>query len=272
MYMQNIVLCLCVRNCEEYLEKIFQNINLLKTLNFNFYTIFIYDNCIDNSEQLLINYRNNNSNIIIKTIKNKSIYRTVRIAKARNECLNIIYNELKNIDFHIMIDADNSCIKKWNIDIIDKYLNNFDNDDWDCISFNRSFYYDIWALLFDNFKHHCFGFGNQNNHIIKIMYENIIDKLNNITENSIEVISAFNGFAIYKTDKFKDLKYDGLYLNLKSLISDYERELNEKFLKEKYNINVKCQHDMIESCEHLYFHLNANKLGNKIKISKFCII
>ena len=270
--MQNIALCLCVRNCENYLNKIFENLNLIKTLNFNFYTIFIYDNCKDNSEQLLQNYKNLNPNTIIKTIENKSIYRTVRIAKARNECLNIIYKELKNIDFHIMIDADNSCTKKWNIDVINNYLNNFDSDNWDCISFNRSFYYDIWALLFDDFKHHCFGFGNKNKEIIKIMYESIVNKLNNTKNNSIEVSSAFNGFAIYKTNKFINLKYDGLYVNLKNLISIDDRNKVEKFLKERYNLTVMCQDNIIESCEHLYYHLSAKKLGCKIKISKYKIM
>jgi hypothetical protein len=270
----NIALCFCVRNCEKYLHKIFNNIELIKSLKHNFYLIFIYDNCQDNTPNILQQYKKNNpnNNIIIRSEKNNSQYRTIRIAKARNLCLSIIFNELKNIDYHIMIDADNACTKRWNIDIIDKYLNNFDNDDWDCISFNRSFYYDIWALLFDEFKHHCFGFGNQNKDVLKIMYENIVNKLNNSNTNSISVLSAFNGFAIYKTNKFINLKYDGLYLNFKPLISDIERENLENILKNKYNISTKCLHNTIECCEHLFYHLNANKIGCKIKISKFCIM
>ena len=51
-------------------------------------------------------YKNmNKNNVIIKKIINDASQRTVRIAKARNECLNIVYNELKDISFHIMIDS-----------------------------------------------------------------------------------------------------------------------------------------------------------------------
>ena len=153
----NIALCFCVRDCEKHLESIFKNIELVKSLNVNVFSIFIYDNCIDNSENILNTYKNQNNNVFVRTIINTSEYRTERIANARNACLNIVYNELHDIKYHIMIDCDNVCSPKWDIQIINNYLNNFDNDNWDCISFFRKDYYDIWALMFDDFKHHCWG-------------------------------------------------------------------------------------------------------------------
>ena len=274
----NIALCFCVRNCEKYLPSIFKNIELLRTLNFNIISIFVYDNCNDKSEELLVKYKEKyKKNVIIKNIINKSELRTVRIAKARNECLDIIYNKLKNISFHIMIDCDDVCSPKWNIDIINKYLNNFDNDDWDSISFNKKGYYDIWALLYNDFKNHCWGFGYQSNNIVKIMRNDIISILENSKTNSINVYSAFNGFAIYKTDKFKGLYYDGLYKNFKLLITDTEREKTLETIKKKFNLNVNicdiCYFSKTEECcEHLFYHLSALKKGCKIKISKFIII
>jgi hypothetical protein len=130
----NIALCFCVRNCEPYLINIFKNIYRLKSLlkniniNNNIFSIFIYDNCIDKSKQLLNIYQKRNNNVIVRSISNPSNHRTERIANARNACLNIVYNELNNIQYHLMIDADDICSKRWNINIITKYLYNFDND------------------------------------------------------------------------------------------------------------------------------------------------
>ena len=258
----NIALCFCVRDCEPYLKDIFKNIDLLKRTKATFYTIFIHDNCTDNSPLILEEYKKNNKNVIVRTIENTSNSRTERIAKARNTCLQIVYNELKDISFHIMIDSDNACSAQWNVDIINKYLNN--SDDWDSISFNRDHFYDIWALMFDDFKHHCWGF-NHSTSVIQIMQKNIIEKLGKCKE-SIDVISAFNGFAIYKTSKYKGLYYDGLYKNLKQIISDDDRKNTIESLK-KFNIHTQIN-DSIESCEHLFYHVSAHKKGLKMKISK----
>jgi len=267
----NIALCFCVRNCEKYLHDIFLNIENLKTLNINVFSIFVYDNCIDNSQYILEKYQLQNcNNVIVRNIENTSQSRTVRIAKARNCCLEIVYNELNDIMFHIMIDCDDICCLKWDIDIIYKYLNNFDNDNWDCISFNRNKYYDIWALMFDNFKHHCWGF-EHSDPAIDIMRATIINKLNNCETNSIEVFSAFCGFCIYKTDKFKGLFYDGLYCNVKPLITSDELNNTLQTFEKEYNVKLKIK-ETIECCEHIFYHLNALKKGCKIKISKFKIM
>ena len=242
--MKNICLCFCVRNCQQYLPSIFKNIEHLKIQlhnSMNIFSIFVYDNCSDNSEHLLKEYQNKyKDSVIIRNIINDSEYRTVRIAKAINTCLEIVYNELKNISFHIMIDSDDVCSSPWNTDLINKYLNNFDNDNWDCISFNRDNYYDIWALMYDDFKHHSLGFGDQLTAntwvVVTAMQDDIVKKLNNCKSNSIEVISAFNGFCIYKTEKLKEFYYDGLYSNIKNLITDEERQKTIQALK-KLNLN-----------------------------------
>ena len=197
----------------------------------------------------------------------------MRIAKARNVCLDIVYNKLDNISFHIMIDSDNVCSSKWNIDIINKYLNNFDGDNWDSISFNKDRYYDIWALLYDDFKHHSWGYKGYNkaHEVVDIMATDIVEKLKTSESNSIEVYSAFNGFAIYKTERFNGFYYDGLYKNFKSLVTDIERKKTLEILKKKYNLDVEIK-EAKECCEHLFYNLSAYKKGRKNKISKFIVI
>ena len=273
----NIALCFCVKDCEKYLPSIFKNIALLKSLDYNFFCIFSYDNCKDKSEKLLLEYKelNKDTVFLIKNIDNNSEFRTARIAKARNACLDIVYNKLKDISFHIMIDSDDSCSNTWKIDIIDKYLKNFDGDDWDAISFNKKKYYDMWALLFDDYYHQCWGYGDGGK-IMRAMQKDIIKKLQNLTSNSTNVLSAFNGFAIYKTERFKGFHYDGLNENFHPLITNNERNISIDFITKKHNLKIPKDINILQKnkqcCEHLFYNVSAFKKGRKIKISKFSIM
>lgn len=271
----HIAICFCVRNCGSYLERIFQNIKLLTDNKaYKISCIFVYDNCSDNSEQLLMEYgTNSNHDVYLKHIDNTSPLRTVRIATARNACLDVIYNELTSLSHHIIADCDDINMHSWNIDTIHKYITNYDNDDWDSISFNRQGYYDIWALLIDDFKHHCWGFGDKSDDVVDTMRRYIIDRLNNSAQNSIYCLSAFNGFAIYKTEKFKGIRYDGTYNNMKALIPDDERENTIQVFKYEYSIeNIAIHHTHPQCCEHIFYHLTAaHKNKCTIKISKFSV-
>jgi hypothetical protein len=262
-----IALCFCVRNCAIYLNTVFLNIARFKLIQPDIYCVFVYDNCRDNSANILFNYQRNNKNVIIKTIQNTDKNRTVRIAKARNECLSIVYNEISNVDYHIMIDCDNVNIVPWDIKVLYYYLHQ--NQDWDAISFNRPNFYDIWALLFDNYKQHCYGFNTEKTEkVIHIMRKDICKKLKECRTDSIDVLSAFNGFCMYKTQKMKGCTYDGLYMNAKKLTTEQEKRTNVMQFK-KYNLHVTINDDAVECCEHIYYHLSAIKKGCKIKLSKY---
>ena len=279
---KSIAACLCVKDCEKYLPSIFKNLDLLS----KYYTlscIFVYDNCSDNSEQLIKQYKTESKHkVYIEKIVNNLSGRTIRIAKARNTCLDIVYNKIKTPDFHIMIDADDVNEKPWNINTINKYLQN-DNNEWDALSFNRTPYFDIWALLYDDIKHHCWGFGEHSKQIIDYMRKDISNKLKHSTTDNIKCLSAFNGFAIYKTKRFRGIKYNGLYKNIKHFINDQERKTTLNLFKDQINKDV----DIIEPpilnpwklspkedfiCEHIYYHLSAIKNNKCVKkISKFCL-
>ena len=269
----NVAMCFCVRNCAPYLKNIFSNIDTLRCRlpeTTKLTCIFVYDNCVDHSPDLLRAYQQKQANVIVQGIENTSTLRTVRIAKARNVCLERLY-ELSNVQYHMMIDSDDRCAHEWNIDLILTYLNGgCDDNDWDCMSFNREGYYDIWALLFEDFKHHCWGFASLSKQVVCTMRKEIISKLNNATSSSIEVLSAFNGFAIYKTVRFRGFHYDGRGSSFMTLFTDEERNRVEAVLLSHGIQNAKCVLTS-ESCEHLFYHLSAYKQGRKIKISKWKI-
>jgi hypothetical protein len=265
-----VACCLTIRDCYPYLLKIFNNLDLLSKKFKLFTVIFIYDNCTDNSEKLLQEYKRRSKFyvFVIHNIGNNSDYRTVRIANSRNKYLYVVYNIIKDIDFHIVIDADNVNTSRWNIELINHYIH---HDTWDAISFNRSNgYYDIYALLYGNVKHNCWGYKKHSHYIIACMRNDIENRLQNTEKHSLlKCLSAFNGLSIYRTKKFKNCFYDGLYKNIKSFITDQEREETVKVLQKLMSIPIEIDEDCIENCEHVFYHLSAIQKNNaRIRISK----
>lgn len=295
-----IAICMVCRNVGKYLEAVFENIK--KLMKYNITLIIEYDNCLDDTyeiikknlmklkiEHKLINLRGNNS-----------IYRTERIANARNACLEYL-DTLKDIDYHIMLDSDDINTKPWNTNLIDSVLN---DKSWDAISFNgdnsnvtNGNYYDKWALLIDDFRWHCWGYGDFSPLVVKEMEKYIFEKFEK--NNIIECQSAFNGFAIYKTKTFNGLRYLGrisqidsnffrkkdisksieflkkidFFLKIKSKYSKVPEVYfplnsvkNQCYVFKEDNNIQKIMSD--EICEHIYYHLSAKKKGALILISK----
>jgi hypothetical protein len=267
----NVACCLAVRNCGNYLDIIFNNLNLLANLFKNFYVIFVYDHCTDDTHYRLLKYKNSVTYkvYVINLLDNDSPYRTIRIANARNKCLDIVYNELKNIDMHIMLDADDVNQSYINIDRLRHYLK---LDTWDCLTFNRKDYYDIWALLYDKYYHHCWGFNIRSWNVLAHLREDIQLKLKEMPIDTLfECYSAFNGFGIYKTKKFINIRYDGTYHSIKTLITDDERKSTLDFFKTIVS-DIEIDESKIEQCEHIYYNMSAIKYNNaRIRIAKDCI-
>ena len=268
MFDYNVACCLCIRNCYNTLPSIFKNLDNLGKEFKTFNVVFVYDNCTDNSEVLLEQYKKTSKfNVLVVKLINESVLRTIRIAKARNACLKVVYNNLQNINFHLMIDADDVNEKSWNIEVITKYLN---DDRWDILTFNRTHYYDIWALSYGYFMHHCWGFFNDNLKVIDCIQNDITEILKNLKENELfPCYSAFCGFGIYRTNKLKNIFYDGFYPNLKLLISDNDRNITSQFLQHKLNSKINLNNNRAESCEHLFYNILAIKRNKaRVRIAK----
>lgn len=252
----NCCICGTVRNCEPYLNKVFENIEKIGSL-FDDYTIIIYyDKSSDNSLQVLKEYQNKNTKLFIYINKEPlSEYRTFRIAKGRNTCLNFIKENQTEFPYFIMMDLDDVNSKEVNIEPIKKVLN---RDDWDSVSFNKPVYYDIWALSIKPYYLSCAHIGGEAGNA---MSKYIINILNNAKKDDlIECASAFNGFAIYRTEKFLNCYYYGR-LNLSLLPKDLIKQ-NIDLFKGKFDFSK------VEDCEHRCFHLMAiDKNQARIRIS-----
>jgi glycosyltransferase involved in cell wall biosynthesis len=235
---------------------------------FNNYVIVIfYDHSTDNTLQILQSYQNTNPRLSFY-INNSPIsqYRTHRIAHARNYCLNEIRMKYAEYPYFIMMDFDDPNSKNCNLSVLERALK---REDWDALSFNTSpAYYDIWGL---SIYPYCFSYNHfQNNNVFyKIIQDYVTFRLNNLKKNSLlPCISSFNGFAIYRTNKFLNSYYDGSVRS--DLFPKKLLQIHSIAQKSKGLVYIDYGHvkGKYEDCEHRAFHQQARiNSGARIMIS-----
>jgi len=267
--MNNIMnCCICgpVKNCGPYLIKVLENIEKIGSL-FHEYTILIYyDKSNDNTLEILKDYQNKNPRFKLYINSNPmSPFRTHNIAIARNFCLNYIRENKDIYPFFIMMDFDDVNCKEVKINTLDKYLK---REDWDGLSFNTSpNYYDIWGL---SIWPYCFSYNHFENNVrnYDIIQNYVTALLNKLPSGGLlPCISSFNGFSIYRTNKFLNTYYDGRIR--KDLIplqnmNSHSKASKSKLVYKKY-VTVDGRY---EDCEHRAFHIQARQnSGARIMIS-----
>lgn len=256
--MFNSKCCICglVKNCAPYLEAVFNNIQTIASLFAEYHIIFAYDESSDNSLSILRDFVKKDSNITIHIeTEDATPYRVYNIARARNHCLRIIRNKWSHYEYFIMIDCDNVCSGKIDTDVLKYYMTQ--NTEWDALSFAKMPYYDTWALSKYPYVFSNMHFANYNN--VATFIEDIIK--NTPRGILIPCLSAFNGFAIYRTNKFIKYFYDHrprLDLIPSHLIKNQINICGPMYFKGKAK--------MID-CEHRSFHLMAVNDGARIRIA-----
>jgi hypothetical protein len=194
-----------------------------------------------------------------------SPFRTHNLAIGRNFCLKYVKENMQRFPYFIMMDMDEVNCKDVNIEPL---KNSLKREDWDSLSFNTSpKYYDIWAL---SVWPYCFSYNHFKNNVqfYNIMQEYVTDLLQKLPKNQLlPVISSFNGFSIYKTNKFLNTYYDGrIRLDLipkKNLIA-HSKATDSKLVFKKY-VTVDGKY---EDCEHRAFHIQARQnSGARIMVS-----
>ena len=260
--------CICgtVKNCGGYLDRIFNNMEQIGALFDNYVIIIYYDYSNDDTLQKIKDYQQRNNKL--QFFVNKSPltpYRTHNIAKGRNFCIQAIRNNYSDWDHFIMMDCDDVCAGNMNLDVLKRKLN---LSGWDSLSFNRDEYYDIWAL---SIRPYIFSFNHFNNSswVLINMRQHVSSLLNQMPQNGLLMCSsAFNGFAIYKTEKFLNCNYDGnprLDFIPKNLLKMNMRVNKSPIIMK----DVPGENGSIyQDCEHRSFHMEAiNKNGARIRIS-----
>jgi hypothetical protein len=269
----NCCICGTVKNCEKYLPKVLENMEKIGSLFDDYKIVIYYDKSSDNTLDILKQYQQKNPQMLFYVNKTPiSKFRTHNIAVARNCCLNYVKQNKEIFPFFIMMDCDDVNCKEINTDILKKYL--YCNN-WDGLSFNTEpKYYDIWALSIYPF---CFSYNHfEDNvkyyYILQDFVDDLLKKAK--SENKLlECISSFNGFSIYRTNKFLNTYYDGRVrldivpkINLLTHIKAAKSQLVfKKYFKSDGSVNVDGKY---EDCEHRAFHIQARQnSGARIMIS-----
>lgn len=249
----SVAICGCAKNCEEYIDDVFQNIYKINTI-FDIKKVLIsFDISTDKTLLKLINKKKENI-LDIDIIINKnqlSTDRVINICNARNKILDKLRSNL-DIDYFIMMDFDEVCSKIINLESLKEgelILKKFNNESIS-LSFNNSRYYDFWALSLDQFCWSCWH-TNKPKDVMKEMKCKLNDKFKKSTENYIQVDSAFNGFCIYYSKTFVNSIYSTTPLFSQEKLTE---------LKTKYTL---CTDNIID-CEHRFFHMKST-LDNKSK-------
>ena len=255
--------CICgtVKNCGPYLDRVFDNIKQITKL-FRKYVIIIYcDVSTDDTVEKIIKFKKELNIHFHLNKQYNSPFRTHRLAYGRNYCLNVIRSHYLDYKYFIMMDFDDVNCNKINISPLKKCLL---RSDWDAVSFNKTHYYDIWAL---SVRPYIFSFIHFENsaEVAHKMTEYVKYQLNNLEKDKLlECVSSFNGFMIYNSRSFLNCAYDGnirldlipsKYINTNILINESKIVYNDyKWLSIKD-----------EDCEHRSFHILA-KTNNNAKL------
>lgn len=252
--------CGTVRNCETYIDGVFENIERIRSLFSDIRIILSYDVSQDLTLRKLISYKSKYPNYDIHINRSPlSPHRTENIANARNAILDKMREctDAKEEWTHfIMLDFDDVCAEPLDIEVLKDALC---LEGWDAISFHRPKYYDLWALSLDPFYYSCWGLQDPRA-IVEMMRTYIHEKLDNLPKDQVlECDSAFNGFAIYRCDPFLKCHYDW-------------------HIPAKYISRTKMQRNLVAvqgrapigetpDCEHRHFHMQAKyDYGAKIGI------
>ena len=277
-YESKIFICGTVRNCEQHLDAVFVNIDAVAKLFSDFHIIIAFDDSNDMSLLKLTQKKKIYGDKMDVLINRKPLtqIRTQNISNARNSILAKIRERISGVGgFHvnewqyfIMLDMDDVCSKPIQLDVLRGAMERADQ--WDSVSFNRSAYYDLWALSIDKYVYSCWGWFSPYE-VVDHMRTYIVDKLSKIpADQFVECRSAFNGFAVYRISKFLDCHYD--WRMPKQYMTLEELEENRRIL---WNIGSRSPLDQQTDepdCEHRAFHMMAiAKNEARIRISPGCL-
>lgn len=251
----NIIMCGLVRDIADHFLSSFSILDQISEYFNEVFIIVLENDSVDSTKQLLTNWLNNiEANkkvkrhvIFLESLMPKYKYRTARLAHCRNIILDYIFDNNLNEKYDYLFNCDlDDVFWKLNINSVFSCFQ-YDQNLWDCMGCinanpNR-IYYDGWALRLNDkvYDKNLFCKKLYSSKFIRLGYlKKMLTELNSLCKNNnlIEVMSCFNGFAIYKIKSLENCRYSN---------------------------NCVCKNLNCEECEHINFH-NEMLLKNSAKI------
>lgn len=264
-------ICATVRNCGPHLDKVFENIERITSLFDDYHIIMSADNSNDNTLEILMEKQKRHTkekmDVLINTNPLSNI-RVENISNARNKYIdrmieiNTLLDDSQRFNYFIVLDCDDVCSYPMNETVLKPYLS---RTDWDALSFNRAKYYDFWALSIEPYVYSCWHWNNPRK-VIDDMRDYLKQRITELKEGELlPCSSAFDGFAIYRLNKFIDCRY-----NWNLDISLFSKEHIEKNISSVGSFPL--VNNRFGDCEHRRFHFEAIRKNNaQIRISPLSI-
>ena len=261
-----LVVCGCAMNCSEYIEGVFENIERLKEVFDLKGVIVSYDDSTDDTYQKLTEKKELYNVMIVRGNKPRlecrkdGVIRVVNICNARNIYMNALEALSEKPEYFIVMDMDDVCSGELRIETIKDAMT--DSDKWDGLTFDNPRYYDFWALSIRPFTVNCF----MSSDVLKtmqLMLKSLV--ISRGDENRyISCESSFNGFGIYKSDKYINIRYSYTHDPSQHVTFDVLSCLNVYGIKYPGFLQAG-----VLDCEHRHFNITAKKdNGAVLKIFK----
>ncbi len=256
-------ICGTVKNCAKHLKRVLTNMDKLGALFPGGYKIVLScDKSTDKSANVIEMYKRARTAITQTLDPNRIIVyfnedpltptRTINIAKARNWCLDYIERlpESERPKYFIMMDCDDRCSMPIRTEPIAYYLSEERVEEWDGLSFNRNEYYDYWAFSKHPLTYSCWHFPGGHD-IWKAYIQTMFAAAK--PKTLIPVLSAFGGFAIYKTCVYGNCRYNGETAACAAIIPADMMTANIK----RIGAPIQKMNTEDGDCEHRHFHYQA---------------
>jgi|688.fasta_scaffold00081_87 hypothetical protein len=204
---KKVVVCAAVRNIQDTIKPVFDNINRLSGIFEDVRCILVESDSYDNTLASIKHYKPYlNCTLDVYSFGNMERVvpnRMQRICRARNYYLDIVQQEYSDYDYLLVIDFNETNIEPYDLDLI---KSNFElSVDWDMVCANQELlYYDLYALRHQEWMpFNCWNaIGNRPSFMSYETAHNIYVKSRflNIkkTHPPIKVMSAFGGSAFIK--------------------------------------------------------------------------
>ena len=252
----------CIKNSEQYLPQIFENLERLNLIFEKTGYIFIENDSIDDTKHMLNKWGANRDNFHVHSLDGLDNYeksRTIRLEITRNAYINLLKKNVNlcKFDFMIVLDMDDIAIYPIDLNEFKQSLLFLKADESRAGVFanQENNYYDLWALRDRNKYPKDFWHavlinileGMSEDESFKIEFEKIPHFFNK-TAGPIEIDSAFGGLGIYKiqyvlNNKFSYVGHSYLFLPSEKL----------SFTK-------------LQTCEHVTFNFGILEQGGKLYI------
>lgn len=258
----------CARNAAAHLPKVLDNISRMADLFADAAFIFMENDSADDTKAILHEWcakRPSATVVSFDGLVQSQPLRTLRLAGLRNRYVDLARQKYGDFDFLIMLDCDDLNGRPIDLDAVRRAIA-FLEEHEDCAGVtanSNSEYYDMWALrhetlcpndIWEEVCDYAIAHHVSDDAAFAHAFKKRIFKLDQ-NESPIEVLSAFNGLAIYRMASVRQNKAAYVGQKLKVISRPDGAPLT---------VGWQC-------CEHVPFNLGFRAIGQKLFILPYLV-